>query len=624
MYTSDGPRVEVVELTFRIVSGPRSRPGRVAGVALAAACAAAGLAACAEAPPPPPRAAAEWPRLQTAAADPPPIAAQRQTRDPARSMAGSYLAGRFAQKRRDFTEAAKLLSMALGVDPENPGLLRATFLAHLAAGRMDSARKLASRLAALDGPMPLAELVLAVGAARVGAFDEAETRLGSVSPSGLNLFLTPLLSVWAQLGQGKVESALTALDETAPVSGLEVVHHYHTGLVLDFAGRADEAERRYLAAVGASAPPAVRLVEAVGSFYERGSRPGKARTLYSGYRAPGDAAPAIEHALSRLEAGSPAPPVVGDARQGMAEVFFSLSGALFRDNTLDLALIYGRLALDLRPRFPHARLLVGRMLESADRFEDAIAVYGGVAESSPLKWSARLRRAEGLDELGRTEEAVAALRRMAYERPERADALSALGDVLRAKKRFGEAVAAYDAALDRVGPLERRHWRLLYSRGIALERSRRWPRAEADFLAALELNPDQPYVLNYLAYSWVEQGVNLERAREMIDRAVERRPGDGYIVDSQGWVLYRLGRHEEAVARLEQAVELRPQDPTINDHLGDAYWRVGRRVEARSQWRRALSLGPEPEAIDGIRAKIARGLDRPAAVPAPEPIEAAR
>lgn len=183
-----------------------------------------------------------------------------------------------------------------------------------------------------------------------------------------------------------------------------------------------------------------------------------------------------------------------------------------------------------------------------------------------------------------------------------------MGDLLRGKERFAEAVVAYDKAMARIGAVEPRHWALLYSRGIALERSKQWPRAEADFLKALELNPDQPYVLNYLGYSWVEHGIHLDKALTMIETAVKLRPEDGYIVDSMGWVLFRLGRYAEAVPHLERAVELRPSDPTINDHLGDAYWRVGRENEARFQWDRALVLKPSPEEAREIQTKLKRGL----------------
>ena len=183
-----------------------------------------------------------------------------------------------------------------------------------------------------------------------------------------------------------------------------------------------------------------------------------------------------------------------------------------------------------------------------------------------------------------------------------------MGDLLRGKDRFAEAEAAYTRAIQRLPKVERSDWRLLYARGITYERTKRWPQAEADLLKALELEPDQPFVLNYLGYSWVDQGLNLDRAKAMLHRAVELRPDDGFIVDSLGWAYYRLGESDKAVTYLERAVELEPGDPVLNDHLGDVYWRVGRQREARFQWQRALTFKPEPDAVAAIQAKLANGL----------------
>jgi Flp pilus assembly protein TadD len=237
-----------------------------------------------------------------------------------------------------------------------------------------------------------------------------------------------------------------------------------------------------------------------------------------------------------------------------------------------------------------------------------LAVLAQVPQGSPYSWSARLRVAANLELLDRTDEAIAQLKAMAVEEPTRAGADMQLGDLLRSKKRFTEAVEAYDGAIKRfeaAGMPER--WSLYYSRGIALERSGQWKRAEADLEHALELKPDQPLVLNYLGYSWIDRGENLDRGLKMIQKAVELRPEDGYIVDSLGWAHYRLGDYASAVQYLEKAIELVPEDPTINDHLGDAYWQSGRAVEARYQWKRALQFGPQDEEIKPIQAKLDGG-----------------
>jgi Flp pilus assembly protein TadD len=254
------------------------------------------------------------------------------------------------------------------------------------------------------------------------------------------------------------------------------------------------------------------------------------------------------------------------------------------------------------------QLVTGQLMDSFGRHQAANDLYGAIDPASSLSWPARLSMAVNLNRLGRFDEAVDLLRKMAEERPGDPEPLIALADLLREQDRFAEAVGVYDQAMERIPVLQPHHWPLLYARGIALERSKKWERAERDFLKALEFAPDQALVLNYLGYSWVEKRRHLDRALAMIRKAVDLRPDNGYIVDSLGWAYYQLGRLEEAVQELERAVELRPQDPLINDHLGDAYWRVGRQREARFQWHAALALNPEPEVRKQIETKLAEGL----------------
>jgi len=274
-------------------------------------------------------------------------------------------------------------------------------------------------------------------------------------------------------------------------------------------------------------------------------------------------------------------------------------------------MVYAQLALVARPGFALAKLLVGDLLDFRRRYADAIDVYRSIDPESPYQWAARLRIADNLNDLDDLDGAVSLLEKLADERKDRAEPLVTQGNLLRYSERFSDAIRAYDKAFDRIDKIEKRHWNLYYNRGVALERTKLWERAEADFLKALELEPDQPFVLNYLGYSWVEQGRNIGRARKMIEKAVSRRRDDGYIVDSLGWVLYRLGEWKEAARHLERAVLLRPQDAVINDHLGDALWRVDRHNEARFQWQRALTLEPDEELVKGIEMKLKNGLGKP-------------
>ena len=526
-----------------------------------------------------------------------------------RSPLGSYLAGRLAHRENDTAAAVLYLSRALAEDPTNLDLLRQTYLAMHAEGRMLESVALARRVVAINPESPIAGLVLVIDAMRSGRFDAAKKGLDALPLDGYNAILVPVLQAWIAVGQKRFDTAAGALDALEDRKDLAAFRNFHAALIADLAGNLVDAERGYRMTVAARPGGSYRAVSGLGSFLERHGRPEEARELYEGYLAENPDSLWFDYAFDR-PAGDPAPqPIVRNELEGAAELLFGVASALHQQSAYSAALLYNRAALYLRPEFDTAQLLLGEIFEALGRSTDAIAAYRAIPPESPLHWSMQLRLAANLDEIGRTDEAIAGLRAMAASRVDREDPLLALGALLRGKERWTDAVAVYDEAIARIPELEQRHWRAFYARGIGLERSKQWQRSERDFLRALDLRPDQPFVLNYLGYSWVDQGVNLERALKMIERAVELRPNDGYIIDSLGWARYRLGEFEDGVIQLERAVELRPDDPTINDHLGDAYWQVGRRIEARFQWRRALALKPEEEeTVVKIEAKLLNGL----------------
>ena len=273
-----------------------------------------------------------------------------------------------------------------------------------------------------------------------------------------------------------------------------------------------------------------------------------------------------------------------------------------------VSLTYGRYALALQPDNAAALLLVADVLDQQNRWTESNALFARIPADSPFSWSARLRSAENLHQLGRSDEAAAMFEKMAAERPDRVDALLALGQLRRVQERYADAALVYDAAIARLGTPQPRHWTIFYARGITNERSKQWPKAEADFLKALELQPEQPDVMNYLAYTWVDMNINLERAFPMLERAVELRPNSGHIIDSLAWALYRKGRYAEAVPLMDRAVEILPQDPVILDHLGDIYWRVGREAEARFSWQRSLGNKPDADLRAELQRKLENGL----------------
>lgn len=530
-----------------------------------------------------------------------------------RSPYASYLAGRVAQGGGDWTSAAGHMAVALAHDPENVPLLRRTFLLNLGKGDTAAAAALAVRLKAKGADSFLAAALLVADDIAAGRAADAAARLSDLPKDGLGQYVTPLLTAWTRVAAGDRAGALAALEALDGGTGFKALRHLQAALIHDMGGDAPEAAAEYALALEGNRP--LRLVQLVADFHRRQGDLDGARALYRDYLAdfPDNLFAARELALLD-KAVAPRPggaPLVTTPAHGLAEAMFDVAAALQGEGAGDMALLYGRIALHLRPDQPLVRLLVGEALMGRDRHAEALETFRAITGDPAVTWAPRLRAADALRRLGRGEEAMALLAAMAAERPERTDALVRLGDLHRMAGRDADAIAAYDAALARVQEAGRQHWVLHYARAMALDGAKRWPEAEAALKTALELNPDNPHVLNYLGYSWVDRGERLEEGRDLIARALAQKPDDGHIVDSMGWAAFKLGDFETAIRHLERAVELRPLDPTINDHLGDAYWAVGRRIEARFQWQRAAQQAEDERLRDAVTRKLTDGIVLP-------------
>jgi tetratricopeptide (TPR) repeat protein len=521
---------------------------------------------------------------------------------------GAYLAGRHAQEERDYQAAALWYEAALRADPQSPELISRTFSMEADDGRFAEARPLAEQALKLDGSDAVADLVMMVDRVNAGDMAGALARAQALPDDGLHRYVAPLALAWTQMGTGNLAGADAALQGLDKFDGFAPLKDFQLGLLYDFAGNAPKAEEYYKKTLDATGQLNWRLTDAMANFYRRHGRPDQAQAIYKRFVKENPGSELAESVLAMKPAGTP-PPLIGSARDGLAEALFDLASVVNRPETMDLALIYDRCALELRPHLAVAELLLADILSAEDEPKQSLAILAGIPANSPYAWSAQLRVAANLETLGRIDEAVAQLQAMAAKSPDRASAEIQLGDLLRGQKRFSEAATAYSEAIRRLKAADMPpHWSIYYSRGIAYERSGQWNLAEADLEHALELKPDQPLVLNYLGYSWIDRGEKLKRGLKMIEQAVSLRPEDGYIVDSLGWAHYRLGDYASAVEYLEKAVELVPEDPTINDHLGDAYWKTGRLVEARYQWRQALQFKPDKEDVKPIEAKLGGGL----------------
>jgi len=389
--------------------------------------------------------------------------------------------------------------------------------------------------------------------------------------------------------------------------GMVALFAPHAALIAELAGYPKAGEKFLKDTLIQYRQIGPNLTRLLGEFYERTNQTAKAKAIYLNYIEASPNSTMFNYSLKRANASQRKKLPKLSITSGIAEALFGLSTSLRRQNPHH-AIIYARLAIFVNPEFSFAKLRLADELTREDRLHEALATYKNISRDPVYGWTARLRTARTYNFLDKTNEATRILKDMAKEKKDRVGALVNLGTMYRNRMRYQDAVNSFEKAKKRIKFWKKQHWKLLYGNAACLERLKRWSAAEKDFLKALKLNPNEPSILNYLGYSWIEQGQHIDRAHKMIETAVKKRPQAAHIVDSLGWVQFKLGDMVAAVKNLERAALLMPADPTINDHLGDAYWKVGRKLEARFQWQKTLSLEPEKDLIPTIKKKITKGL----------------
>ena len=532
------------------------------------------------------------------------------------SLSGSYLAGRFAGKQRDMDAAGQYFQQALRDDPNNAVLIERVFVFDLSEGKIANAEDYAERVLSFNSQHRMARFVLGLRDVRLKRYVRARENFKKAAYTPIGELTAALLTAWTYAAQGNQAQAFNALDKLDQNESLENFKSYHGALIADYMGaniRADSFYKKAYQQAGNS----LRVVQAYGNYLERNGQKDEARKVYEQFLSVAEKNPLVRQELDALNRGDKPAPFIKTPDAGMSEALFSVASALSDDQGLDVALAYAQLALSVEGDKNINLTLLGDIYESMNNYQRSIDAYDAIDKASALKANADLEVAVNLQRLEKKDEAKARLKALTESDPKDYDAFVTLGNLYRNNEEFAPAADAYNAAISLIATPQRDNWTVYYYRGIAFERTKQWDKAEADFRKALQLEPDQPMVLNYLGYSMVDKKINLPEAIGMVRKAVELKPNDGYIVDSLGWAHFRLGEYEEAVKQLERAVELKPADPIIADHLGDAYWRVGRQLEARFQWQHAKDNKPEPDDLARIEKKLKEGLaDEPPVTPA--------
>ncbi len=552
------------------------------------------------------------------------------------SFSGAYLAAHIAQVDNDLDNAITYYKQALAFAPDDAALQQNLMLSLIAQGRFEESLPYADKLKETPDAERFSRLALAVDAFHKKDFSKAEYWLKLSLESDLDRLIAGVMTGWAKQGQGQGEEAMAYVDKLRGPDWFGLFKSCHRALIADASGLSDKADKAYAATLadvsaGGAAPETwLRCAQAYAGFLARKGDKDKALSIIDQAQSFAPGKLEIVALRDKIAKGETVEPLVASPADGAAEILLDLATALNRGGGEPFVRLYLEYALALRPDSDAALVQLAAVAEQMRDSEKAIELYRRIPDASPLKEASDLQLGLNLADLDRKDEAISHLKALVEANPGDMRGYLALGGVYSSKEDFRSAADLYDKAVEILKTPGAADWNVFYQRGIAYERLKEWPKAEPNFRKALELNPDQPQVMNYLGYSWVDQGMNLHEAMDMIKKAVDMRPSDGYIVDSLGWAYYKLGQFEDSVREMERAVSLKPEDPVLNDHLGDAYWRVGRRLEATFQWAHARDLDPEPELLESVRQKLLKGLpplegkataqETPAAKPGPAPV----
>ena len=528
---------------------------------------------------------------------------------PSTSNAGNYLKGRVAYNNHDLNDATSSFRDALKKNPNEDLLLRRSFIAELEAGNLEHAIELAERALKQQKTSTFMHLVIGLRDTKQENWDKALQNFIKMETSQVNEILKPLLRGWSYRGKKDLLKTKQNLLSLKKKRGFVLLSLLHTALALQDQEKIIFIDRLLDEAIGSIEETPSRLALSVANYYQKTGRRDKAIDLIDKIKSKDFNLEMLKGRIRKVRGPGLSEISVRSPQDGISEALFDIANALRDDYNNSASLIFVRLANYMRPKFYSAQILLGEILQERGKYRKAIKEFEQIPEESMFFRKAQLRLSQTLRQHDKPYAAIRVLERLQQRQPKNAEIFSMLGDIYRSQKNWDEAIFAYNRAINLTNRDAKADWVLYYSRGVALEQSGRWDMAEADFIKALKLAPNQPFIMNYLGYAWTEQGINLKKAEQLIRKAVSLRPEDGYITDSLGWVLYQTSRFDEAVPILERAVRLRPNDATITDHLGDAYWKVQRKLEATYQWKRAITMHPDSELKEKIQRKLSFGLD---------------
>lgn len=519
------------------------------------------------------------------------------------SLYGAYLAGRVAHMRHDFASATEYYKIVLEKDKNNQNLNRYAYALLTSLGNLNEAATYAQQeIDSKQSDNSLAPLIIAIRDFNQSDYAKVRKDIKPLDKQDVyKTIINPLIEAWSYAGEKNEMKAIASLNKMIKDQPLDTLNLFHKGMIYDYLGNKEKAAECFSDIIK-NHPQEVtyRILEVITNFYIRSGDKAMAQKISNRYNDNSALAILLSDINRKIDKDDGQSAAIIDTPQkGLAEAMFNI-GTIFRASNGggEFAQIYIASSSFLNPEYDISKIALANILEENGLYQEANRYYAQINKKSGSYFIAQLKMIENLNTLKDYAAAEKLLKKLLKDYPENTQLLNNLADIEREMNNPKEAIKLYQKALETQKNPDNNSWPIYYALGVSYHQENQLDKAGEYLKKALDLSNRNPNVLNYLGYIYLINDKNTDEAVQMILDAYNQYSYEGHIIDSLGWVFFRLGEYDKAISFLEQASDMNPANAVISDHLGDAYWFVGRKNEATFQWQHALVLKEDAESID--------------------------